>query len=175
QKEALQLLNRVNTMAAHIPGSHASKLVARNEIRAYMGYFGLPHIYLTMNPNATHSPVFQVMVGDQEVDLSKQFPHLKPGPERAKRLANDPIAAADFFQFCIETLLTELLGWDLDAKRSTEAGGILGHVKAFYGVNEFTNRGQLHGHFVIWLEGGLNPSDVHTRMKVDPDFQARFF
>lgn len=175
QKQALQLLNRVNTMAAHIPGSHASKLVARNEIRAYMGFHGLPHLYLTLNPNATHSPIFQLMAGDNEIRLDQQFPQLKIGPERARLLASDPVAAADFFQFCIDTLLTELLGWDMKSERSRPEGGILGHVKAFYGVNEFTNRGQLHGHFVVWLEGGLNPSEVHRRMKTDLDFKQRFF
>ncbi|KZT40206.1 hypothetical protein SISSUDRAFT_957991, partial [Sistotremastrum suecicum HHB10207 ss-3] len=62
QRHALKLLNKVNTISANIPGSHAAKIKARNEIRAYMGYYGLPHVYLTMNPNATDSPIFQVMI-----------------------------------------------------------------------------------------------------------------
>jgi len=33
----------------------------------------------------------------------------------------------------------------------------------------------LHGHFLLWLLGGLNPSDVHQKMRDDPGFQERFF
>jgi hypothetical protein len=33
----------------------------------------------------------------------------------------------------------------------------------------------LHGHFLIWLEGGLNPSDVHAKMKLDAQWKAQFF
>ncbi|KAA1471060.1 hypothetical protein DENSPDRAFT_743927, partial [Dentipellis sp. KUC8613] len=33
----------------------------------------------------------------------------------------------------------------------------------------------LHGHFLIWLEGGMNPSDVHKRMKEDDSFKRRYF
>jgi len=74
QKGALDLLKHVNTIAARIPGSQAAKIFMRNEIRSYCGFFGLPHIYLTLNPNAAHSPVFQAMFGDETVDLTKRFP-----------------------------------------------------------------------------------------------------
>ena len=56
-------LKRVNTAAASVPGSQASKLLARNELCAYCGYFGLPHLYLTLNPAPSHSPIFQVVFG----------------------------------------------------------------------------------------------------------------
>jgi len=71
QKEAIDLLREVNTIAACIPGSQASKIFTRNEIRNYFGYFGMPHLYFTANPNPVHSPVFQVMYGDVSVDLTK--------------------------------------------------------------------------------------------------------
>ena len=64
------LLKQVNTIAACIPGSQASKIYVRNEIRNYFAYFGLPHIYFTFNPSAAHSPLFQLMYGDTTVDLS---------------------------------------------------------------------------------------------------------
>src|SRR6266850_7721791 len=41
-----------------------------------MGYFGLPHIFMTINPNASHSPLFQLMYGDETVDLSERYPNL---------------------------------------------------------------------------------------------------
>jgi hypothetical protein len=175
QKSALDLLKHVNTIAARIPGSQAAKIFMRNEIRSYCGFFGLPHIYITLNPNAAHSPIFQVMFGDETVDLTKRFPILVSARERAVRLAKDPVAGADFFNFCITCIFQYMFGWDYDKQKSTASGGILGKLEAFYGSSEFTDRGMLHGHFLLWLLGGLNPSQVHQKMHDDPDFERRFF
>ncbi|KAI0064804.1 hypothetical protein BV25DRAFT_1769928, partial [Artomyces pyxidatus] len=136
EKSVFQLLREVNAIAAHVPGSEASKLFARSEISSYMGYIGMPQIYLTLNPNPHHSPIFQVMVGDEKVDLSQQFPELAPSPERARRLAEDPVAAADFFDFSIRCIFQHLFGWDFQNGRSYAQGGILGRLKAFYGTTE---------------------------------------
>jgi hypothetical protein len=163
EQNAFKLLQQVNTMSSHIPGSQASKIFVRNEIHNYFGYFGLPHIFLTLNPNAAHSPIFQVMYGNKSVDLSEHFPHVLPGRECAMRLAHDPIVAANFYEFSFKCLFQHLLGWDFKNECSIESGGILGHLRAFYGTTEFTERGALHGHFLVWLEGGLNPSDLHTQ------------
>jgi hypothetical protein len=115
------------------------------------------------------------MVGDVNVDLTKHYPFLVPTKERALRLAQDPVAAADFFDFCIKTMFEYLFGWDFEKECSKTDGGILGHLHAFYGCSENTERGGLHGHFVIWLVGGLNPSDVHMHVKNDDAFQRNFF
>jgi len=175
QKSALDLLRHVNTIAARIPGSQAAKIFMRNEIRSYCGFFGLPHIYITLNPNAAHSPVFQAMFGDEIVDLTKRFPILVSARERAIRLAKDPVAGADFFNFCVTSVFRYMFGWDFNKRESTPSGGILGKLEAFYGSSEFTDRGMLHGHFLLWLLGGLNPSEVHQKMRDDPSFQERFF
>jgi hypothetical protein len=83
EHNAMDLLKQVNAISARIPGSQASKIFVRNEIRSYFSEFGLPHIYFTFNPSATHSPIFQVMFGDQSVDLTSRFPFLVPSNERA--------------------------------------------------------------------------------------------
>ena len=101
QKHILDLLKQVNTISAHIPGSEASKIQTCNKIRSYFGLFGLPHIYLTLNPCAAHSPIFQVMFGDETVTLSAQSPILVNAMERALHLAKDPVAASSFFELSI--------------------------------------------------------------------------
>lgn len=175
QKNALDVLKQVNTVAAKIPGSQASKLRDRSSMFAYSAPWGTAHLYLTMNSNPAHSPLFQVFCGDRLVDLSRQNPTMASAAQRALRLVEDPVAAADFFQFSMQMFFKHLLGFDLEKRQSTPAGGILGKVQAYYGCVECTERGCLHGHFLIWLVGGLNPSEVHSRMESDPDFQARFF
>lgn len=81
EQGAMSLLQQVNTISARIPGSHASKIYVRNEIRSYFSYFGLPHLFFTFNPSPAHSPVFQVMFGDDTVDLSHRLPTLVNGRE----------------------------------------------------------------------------------------------
>lgn len=177
EKDVLILLREVNAVSKRIPGSMGSKLYARNEIRAYMAYFGLPHLYITLNPNPSHSPIFQVIWGDETVDLDARFPDLVDAAERGIRLASDPVAGADFFQFSLDCFLTHLMGWDKVQNCSSANGGIFGMLRAYYGSAEFTDRGNLHGHFLLWLDGGLNPSDVHAKMRADTDGQwtQRFF
>jgi Helitron helicase-like domain at N-terminus/PIF1-like helicase len=173
QKTAFSCLKQLNIVSAHIPGSPASKLHDRSAIRGYFGQFGLPHIFLTMNPATAHSPILQVFFGDEMVDLSQRFPSMPIPDVRAKRIAKDPVAAADFFIFCIKTFMKHLLGYDTDTGQST--GGLLGHVNCYYGKCECTMRGCLHGHFEIWLLGGLNPRDIHQKLEHDLPFRQRFF
>ena len=175
ERDALTLLNHVNTISAQIPGSQSAKIFTRNEIRSYFLEFGLPQLYFTFNPSVTHNPIFQVMVGDESVDLTTQFPFVVPSKERALRLAQDPVAAADFFEFCVTSIFEHLFGWNYVTRKSNEKGGILGHLRSFYGTCEFTERGSLHGHFLIWLLGGLNPNEIHRRLKDDAEFEHRFF
>jgi len=174
-KKALRLLSRVNTVSSTIPGSEASKLRARTEIRSYFTFFGMPHLFLTLNPNAVHSPVFHVMYGDETVDLSQRFPSLVLGSERARRVAADPIAATNFFEFSLNTLFKCLFGWDFEKRCSTTQGGILGKLIAFYGQRELSGRCNFHGHFVLWLANSVNPSEIHRRLRESDEYTNRFF
>ncbi|KAF6746382.1 hypothetical protein DFP72DRAFT_823179, partial [Ephemerocybe angulata] len=136
QKKALDLLRYVNTIATKIPGSYAAKISARAEIRSYFSYFGLPHLFFTFNPAAVHSPIFQVMYGDNTVDLESRYPKVPQASERVRRLAHDPVAAADFYDFAVKALFEHLLGWDFLKQESTERGGIFGRIRAFYAATE---------------------------------------
>ncbi len=175
EQEVMYMLKQVNTISNHVPGSTASKIRARNELLSYAGALGVPHLFLTLNPSAANSPIFQVAFGDEVVDLTNRFPELLPSKERYIRLALDPVAAADFFQFSIKNVFQYLLGWDFDKHLSSDHGGILGHLDAFFGTSEFTERGCLHGHFQIWLKGGLNPGQIHKRLSNNPQYQKTFF
>ncbi|KAE9398676.1 hypothetical protein BT96DRAFT_957507 [Gymnopus androsaceus JB14] len=137
QQNAFRLLGEVNTIAAHVPGSQAAKIGIRNEIRSYFGYFGMPHLFLTLNPSA-------IFYGDADVDLTLRRPlqnDLLKRSVRAYRVARDPVAASDFFDFMIKRTFDDLFGWDFSTCSSTEKGGLFGKLRAFYGVPELTDRG----------------------------------
>ncbi|KAE9384722.1 hypothetical protein BT96DRAFT_841819, partial [Gymnopus androsaceus JB14] len=137
EKDALLLLKEVNTISAKVPGSQAAKVLTRHEIRSYFSHFGLPTIFFTFNPSATHSPIFQVIFGIEDIDLDSEFPALPlTRSERARNVAKDPVAAADFFDFMRTCLFRDLFGWDFNAGKSNHQGGILGKLRAHYGVVE---------------------------------------
>ncbi|KAK0435792.1 uncharacterized protein EV420DRAFT_1281563, partial [Desarmillaria tabescens] len=136
ERKVFTLLSKVRTISAKITGSEASKLTYRNEIKAYCAHFNIPHVYFTANPSPQNSPIFQVMCGDTTVNLDEHFPRMVDYVWRCVCLADDPVAALDFFNFSCKTMMEYLFGWDFARKRSSVKGGILGHLKAFYGTNE---------------------------------------
>lgn len=176
EKNALLLLKEVNTISSKVPGSQASKIFARHEIRSYFSDLGLPTLFFTFNPSATHSPIFQVIFGNEEIDLDSEHPCI---PEtrvaRARNVAKDPVAAADFFDFMRTCLFKDLFGWDFKGAKSKPNGGIFGKLCAHFGAGELTGRGQFHGHYLIWLCGAPNPSEIHMLMKESCEYQDRFF
>jgi hypothetical protein len=129
-----------------------------------MDLFGMTVIFFTCNLNAVHSPMFQVIFGDEHIDFKARFPFIVEYNEKAQRLVKDPVAAADFFEFSINCIFKYLFGWDFNTQESSVEGGILGHLKAWYDVNELTERGGLHAHIWIWLCGALNPLQMHWQL-----------
>ena len=66
------------------------------------------HLYVTMNSNAKHSPIFHAMWGDDAVDLAARFPDLADSVERGRRGASDPVTGADF---STSSFFRDLLGY----------------------------------------------------------------
>lgn len=129
EKDAMLLLKEVNTISAKVPGSQASKVQTRHEIRSYFSHFGLPTLFFTFNPSASHSPIFQVIYGNDDIDLDFDCCNLPATQsERVHNVAKDPVAAADFFEFMHVCLFHDLFGWDFDKRKSNDNGGILGKL-----------------------------------------------
>ncbi|THU76457.1 hypothetical protein K435DRAFT_579015, partial [Dendrothele bispora CBS 962.96] len=133
EKAAADLVKYVNYVADHIPGSMAEIQEMREEMFSTVNTDGLPHIFLTLNPTDTNNPIAQVLAG-RDLDLDKFFDDLKPGAENLERssfIAQNPIAAAEFFHTSVKILLEILLG----TKRQNRKG-IFGEVSVYYGVVE---------------------------------------
>ncbi|KAE8232547.1 hypothetical protein CF326_g2420 [Tilletia indica] len=174
EAQVFRLLSKCNLVSAKVPGSRAIMNRARSDIRAMIGHFGIFQLFLTINPSATHSPVFHIFYGDRSIKLDTSRPDLPTSKERAIRVADDPVAGSDYFHFHLSALLQYLLGWDIRNKRSFQDGGLFGKMAGFYLVKEHTMRGQLHCHCLIWLEGGMNPDVLRDRMKDDDEFRDRY-
>ncbi|KAE8224193.1 hypothetical protein CF319_g2875 [Tilletia indica] len=175
QNALLSLLNRCTTSTAKLPGSKGAMDTAKSEIRAYISAYGPFHVFLTLNPPAQYSPLFYFIYGDLKVDLYARNPVLPPSSQRPRILASDPVSAADYFDFHIRCVFGHLFGWNFNTRKSNAQGGLLGHVKAFFLSRELTERGNLHGHSVIWLENAPSPSKLRTFMDDNETFQAQYF
>ncbi|KAE8222309.1 hypothetical protein CF319_g4469 [Tilletia indica] len=168
------LVNRCQLVSSKVPGSKAAMNRARADIRGYIGEFGIFQLFLTLNPSPLHDPTFQVFFGDESIDLGLRAPPMPSSTNRAARLADDPVAASDHFHFHIAAVFKYLFGWDSREGKSSDEGGILGRLSGFFLVKEHTMRGQLHGHALLWLEGGVNPRELRERFKTDQAYKERY-
>ncbi|EJD34162.1 hypothetical protein AURDEDRAFT_76427, partial [Auricularia subglabra TFB-10046 SS5] len=130
-RSVLDLLRLVELVAAKVPGSHASKQALRRKIFAMCRHYGVPQVYITLNPGPVHSPLFHLMAGDESIDLLKRYPRVARSVERSLRVASDPATASHFFELSVRLVFQHLLGWDFEKGCSTAEGGILGHLEAF--------------------------------------------
>ncbi|KAE8238159.1 hypothetical protein A4X06_0g8967, partial [Tilletia controversa] len=57
ERRIFALIKKCQVVSAHVPGSRAIMIRARADIRAYVGHHGIFHLFLTLNPGPSHSPV----------------------------------------------------------------------------------------------------------------------
>jgi hypothetical protein len=145
---ALALLQRVDSGARASWGSEQEKLALRNQAWALCLAFGDPTFMLTINPNDLGSLMVHRLCSCNGGSLAEL-------PSLADRLANlrmDPIGPAQWFDMAITAVIQHLLGFDVQTGKTLKRG-ILGPVRAFFGVTESQGRGSLHVHMLVWVAG----------------------
>jgi len=167
ERQVLNLMKQVKLISSHVPGSSASRIAMRNEIRGLMMEKGLPSFYITINPADVFNPLVKFMAG-ADIDIDNLLPEQVPSyQEQSILVARNPAIAAKFFHLYMQAFIKAILGYDPD--QINLEGGILGVVKAYYGCVEAQGRGTLHCHMLVWLEGGLNPNEIKERIIGDND------
>lgn len=92
-------------------------------------YADITNRWLTVNPNDKTSPIV-MKLGGVDLDICSRLKGDLPSyVERLQRIADDPVASADFFHITIDAVMTALLRY----KANDSDGGVLGRVKAFVG------------------------------------------
>lgn len=156
-------MKEVNKISSYIPGSSASCVVMRNEIRALMAKMGFPSFYITINPADIYNPIVKFMAGE-DINLNIPLPEQVPNSwEQSILIAKNPVFAARFFDIFVQVFISMLLGYDPTQKDLT--GGVLGLVKAHYRCVEAQGRGTLHCHMLVWLEGAPDPNKIRDHVK----------
>ena len=171
EKRALELLREVKLISANIPGSAASRLTMRNEIRANILSLGVPSFYVTVNPADVYNPMVRFLAGN-DIDIDNLLSHEIPTYwEQAKTVARNPCIAAEFFHVFVTAFISAILGYD--PKQRSVTPGILGVTKAYYGCVEAQGRGSLHCHMVVWVLGGMTSDQIRERAIADEGWRDR--
>ncbi|KAJ6573903.1 hypothetical protein DFH09DRAFT_915511 [Mycena vulgaris] len=70
----------------------------------------------------------------------------------------------------VDQFTNTFLGFERECKR-----GVFGRVKHYYGVFEAQNRGSLHLHILVWLEGALSPKLIQEKANTNELFKQQLF
>ena len=147
-------MHSLGSAGKHVNGSPFQKSTYRREIYGLMVQEGSPALWITLSPAVTHSPIFLQLAG-YDVDLSDIPSHV----ERAKLVANDPVAAALYFNTVIDAFTEFLLGYN------QQNSGCFGYPSAFYGMTEEQGTGTLHNHMLVWLHNFRSVSKLRAQLE----------
>ncbi|TFK50561.1 hypothetical protein OE88DRAFT_1602473, partial [Heliocybe sulcata] len=126
EKACFQLLNDLDLIGNHVDGSVTNKKYMRNEIWSLIAYKGAPSWFITFAPADVQHPICLYYANTGETFKS----HILPKDERAKLIANNPVAGARFFDMMVKLFIKHVLGVNSDHD------GLYGKTAAYYGTVE---------------------------------------
>ena len=154
EKACFQVINDLDHIAGKVNGSTTSKKYMRNEIWSLIAHRGAPSWYITLSPADEKHPICLYFA-----DTKETFePQIVDYDKRLRLICNNPVAGARFFDFIVETFLSEVLGVN------TGHRGLYGDTSAYYGTVEQQGRLTLHLHLLLWLRGCLSPQEMRNRI-----------
>ncbi|HLP35109.1 MAG TPA: DUF6570 domain-containing protein [Amoebophilaceae bacterium] len=160
-KELNKLTDTLKAVGTRVKGSTYARLACRQEILSMQLRWGLPRIFLTINPHDYNSPLLFFINGKKET-IGGPFPKKLDYNNRRSTAISDPVAAAKFFHIVISKTLEILIGYERKDKM-----GVLGKVRGYYGTVETQGRGTLHFHCLIWLKDFPHTETFYDKLKCD--------
>lgn len=134
-----ELLRMITLMGSTVSGSDEKKSHLLTEIKSLIVYYGLPLIYLTLNPGDRHSPVTLLYAGE-EIDIKSFCPSLWTSATRLRLTLSNPLAVVEYFHTTINVIIGTML-----------MGGMFGELTCYYGPIEYQGRGTPHTHLAVFF------------------------
>lgn len=160
------LREELSAVRTRVKGTDESRQSVRSKIWGMNLLFNPPSLWVTINPADTQDPIAQVFAGE-DIDLNVFCNTAGPDhKERARNIAADPLASAQYFHFIIKCVTEVLLG----IKKRKEGQfdreyGVLGKVQSYIGTVEAQGRGTLHLHTLIWLKDAPTSKEMVNALK----------
>ena len=134
--------------------------------------FGQADWWITINP-ADNDQLLTVRIGCNSLDTNELVLQPPGMQERMKVVSENPALAAQVFDLIIKSTLEHLFGIPEPGKKSPTSlrPGILGMMRAYYGVVECQCRGSLHYHCLLWSAVGARR---FSEVAEDPQKNAEF-
>jgi hypothetical protein len=162
EKKCYQLLNDLDHVGGFVKGSITSKKHMRNEIWSMISQLGAPSWFITLSPADNRHPIC-LYYADKHIEFR---PNLRSANERNLLVAQNPVAAARFFDLMIRMFIKHVLGIGVDHD------GLYGNTAGYYGTVEQQGRLTLHLHMILWIDNALSPQEIRDKiMKGDEQFQ----
>ena len=146
-----ELLRSLSLYGYRQPMSRELRLSMRHKIQALIVRFGVPAIWFTINPNDITNPVKLRLAAyrTRNADEAEEFlRHLDKAFKRVRLSISDPMSSAIFFHREISLFFEHYV------KVGEES--VFGRISQYYGAVETNERGALHVHGMLWLQGNAH-------------------
>ena len=173
-----RILLLLQTTQGTVPCTDAARALMRKRLRSMSYYFGLPLLFVTLNPADVLHPYtwrHSLASSSEPVPACALDSHLRATLQSAnlwRLVAQDPTAAVEAFHLHVRTFLRDLLdaatspdNLPPDGVASLSGRGVFDPLLASFGSIEPQQRGSLHIHFVLWLAGFQSPQDLVRRFR----------
>ena len=142
------LHSQLSVVGSKAPFSQMSKKTNKQELKSFIINKCSSSLYVTISPNDSTNSLSYAMCLKDPLSFDSDKKEVSDKYFRSKQAAQNPVGLSMFFHVLITAIMRQLLGWNKDDKR-----GIFGNLNGYYGMVESQNRGTLHIHLLIWLEG----------------------
>lgn len=184
-RDLLRQIQKLITMSTKsVPFSAMERKAAISELYSMVQFYGLPSWFVTVSPSENNNKIVMTIANQcnwEDIPASETAPKRRDlvewsivcdYPKRAQIVANDPVAAAQYFAAMTEAMMKHLCQLACShVSRKTSApkhnkAGVLGRTFAHFAALECQGRGSLHFHAVIW--SGLTPQLLQALASNDP-------
>ena len=101
EKACYDLLNDLDHIGGFVKGSITSKKYMRNEIWSMISHLGAPSWFITLSPADNRHPI-SLYYADKNIEFK---PDLRSTNERNLLVAQNPVAAAQFFDLMVHMFI----------------------------------------------------------------------
>lgn len=169
-----ELLRSISLYGHRQPMSREQRLSLRRKIKSLIIRYGMPAIWFTLNPNDITNPIKLRLAAYRTrdpKDAEEFLRSLDVAYKRARLAVSDPMSSAVFFHREMSLFFEHYV------KVGEES--VFGRISQYFGAVETNERGALHVHGLLWLEGNLHLGSLlhnlgHNKQEGYGDDIARF-